>query len=377
MKADQPDFKPVYILGAGASDMLGAPLVNNFLSKARELRYTPNFSNVVDEFDEVFEYQGKLFVTRQFLGIDLDNLETLFSILDMDWQIAKVRKNSKSQSPVYTFEELQKIRDSFFTVVIETLKRCVKNDDKDYIRIIQSLAGAEGATFITFNYDMAIENALTFVENYPGKPNYSYTYGYQEEKLEPFPRPYGRLVLKLHGSANWTYCTKCGLRSSTQYVTPKELNSNRASFHDQGCDEKGVLNVILPPSWHKHNYLDEITRIWSKSVREISLATHLFVIGYSFPRTDVFFDQLLTLSLRNSRNLKNVMILNPSEDVGNLIKDFFDKHFLTRKVEFIRGKFEDLSSGDPPHAPIHPNSSERDIESRLWRAKRNAFERQQ
>jgi hypothetical protein len=119
--------------------------------------------------------------------------------------------------------------------------------------------------------------------------------------------------------------------------------------------------VIIPPTWYKYNYLDVITRIWSRAIQEISLSTHLFIIGYSFPRTDVFFEQLLTLGLTSSANLKKVIIINPDAQVKELINAVFDTHFLGRSVSFHQLRFEDLSS------VMQPLVEEKDMDDLLKR----------
>jgi hypothetical protein len=86
MDTKQSDFKPVYILGAGASNMVGGPLLKDFIAKAREIRYADYFreEHLIKKFEKVFEYQRELSKTKAFIGSDLDNLENLFSMLDME-----------------------------------------------------------------------------------------------------------------------------------------------------------------------------------------------------------------------------------------------------------------------------------------------------
>ena len=100
----------------------------------------------------------------------------------------------------------------------------------------------------------------------------------------------------------------------------------------------------MPPTWYKSNSNDIITEIWSKAIQEISKATHLMIIGYSMPRTDVFFDQLLTLGLRDNMNLQRVVVINPDPRINDTINDVFDKHFVANKVTFIPRGIEFLDS---------------------------------
>jgi NAD-dependent SIR2 family protein deacetylase len=371
MNHQQPDFKPVYILGAGASKAIGAPLIKNFLLRARELIYSPDFDKTLEQdfmraklsaqFDHVFRYQSDLYKTRRFLGIDLDNLETLFSILDMNWQAAKSNIPIRPDFPLLSDPKLlDTIREGFFSLIIATLKASINRQRFPYDALIHAFAASEHSVFITFNYDTSIEEALELSSDKRGADRFFVDYGYSKDELLNV-QPGTRRVLKLHGSANWTYCPDCDkLTALKKYITPLELESNRALLHLPNCPTVTALNVIIPPTWYKHNYLDAITRIWSRAIQEISFATHLFIIGYSFPRTDVFFEQLLTLGFTSNKNLKKIVVVDPDAEIKNAITSIFDTHFLSRSVEFYQLRFEDL-----PGIAIGPISGEKEMEAFL------------
>ncbi len=353
MKTEQPDFKPVYILGAGASKMLGAPLVNDFLTRALELRFSPNFRqgyplHIEQKFDDIFRYQRELYSTRKYLGIDLDNIETLFSILDMDWATEKVNERTSEEKELTRYEKLHLLRDSFFTIIIETLNTSISTSGQmwEYYRqLIRTLAAPQESCFITFNYDTSIEKALSYSDNHPDDLAYSAKIGTSKNEL--VRQPQDRFVLKLHGSVDWTYCQECKkFTIQNKGILPCEFDSHRHFIHytdtKTNCsqNQSKVLNVLIPPTWNKLNYTDEITNIWYHSIKEISCATHLLIIGYSFPRTDVFFDQLLTLGLRDNKVLKQVAVINPDQVLSTSLDSFFDKHFNKSKVTFIPASFQ-------------------------------------
>lgn len=317
--------------------------------------YSPEFSKSLEQdfmreklkaqFDLIFQYQGELSKTKRFLGIDLDNLETLFSILDMDWQASTADiPISGHFPPLYSVDSLREIREAFFSVLIATLKVSIDRKKFSYDSLIRSLADNEQAVFITFNYDTSIEQALQQGRTDKGANEYVVDYGAEINEQINMP-PNSRMVLKLHGSANWTHCPVCGkFTPFKDYITPLELVANRHLLHEPNCRETTALNVIIPPTWYKYNYVDVFTRVWNRAIREISFATHIFIIGYSFPRTDVFFEQLLTLALRGSRNLKKVIIINPDPESRDVVKKLFDPHFLSRSVIFHQLRFEELAS---------------------------------
>ncbi len=81
--------KNVYILGAGFSANAGAPIMNNFVEQAKLLRDDPRLG-LSDEdkktFERVFKRLAELRVAQARMTIDIENIEHLFSLLDMDME---------------------------------------------------------------------------------------------------------------------------------------------------------------------------------------------------------------------------------------------------------------------------------------------------
>jgi NAD-dependent SIR2 family protein deacetylase len=363
----QPDFKPVYIFGAGTSKMLGAPLLNHFLSVSRGLMYSPKFKNILSgplndplkkSFEHVFEYLEKLLITRQYLGIDLLNLETLFSILDMNNEILSITST----------ESLWSLRQDLITLIIATLQAQTDQFNSNYSDIINKLAAHSNSSFITLNYDLAIENALK-----SNPLHYEIDYLIDADAYSGnLHKEKSRIVLKLHGSANWVYCDECKkITVCDTYITPLELNSNRHRLHDSNCkNQERSHNIIVPPTWNKSNQNKIITRTWARAIEQLSEATHIFIIGYSFPKTDVFFDQLLTLSLLNNTTLKKVYVFNPDPGIENTLNALFDPHFRRRSVEYFEIKFEDLQNlTNRMYGSEIKIVSEKDLETLFFRLK--------
>ena len=335
MTEDQTDYKPVYIMGAGASMMAGMPLLTDFMKKARELRYGNQLDeHMKSEYSKVFEYQQELFATRQVTSIDLDNLEALFSVIDMDWQTSTSEKI-----------DLHGVREALISIIIKTLQLSYAQSIL-YSAIIAHLAEPINSSFVTFNYDLCLEQALAepFARNSPSFARIDYCF---DKFYQPMSYKRTIPVIKLHGSANWIWCPTCEqVHTLPDYTTPGMI-TQKAPHKGPGISpqcEGTFLNLILPPTWNKTNYAQTITGLWKRSIQEISLATHLFIIGYSFPRTDVFFEQLLTLAMKNSKNLKYVYIINPDRQMEKkLLPKLFDQHFLNRSVKFYPIRLKDLA----------------------------------
>ncbi len=72
--------KNVFILGAGASKAAGAPILKEFMLKARELLENHQYSGLsknaddIKAFECVFEWRSNLYRVLRRLNIDFDNL---------------------------------------------------------------------------------------------------------------------------------------------------------------------------------------------------------------------------------------------------------------------------------------------------------------
>lgn len=74
--------KIVYLLGAGFSAPLGLPVMSNFLERSKDL-----FAAAPDDFAhfaEVFSQIGAMAQAKNYLDVDLFNIEQILSILDME-----------------------------------------------------------------------------------------------------------------------------------------------------------------------------------------------------------------------------------------------------------------------------------------------------
>jgi hypothetical protein len=79
------------VLGAGFSVDAGAPVMDDFLRCAMELRYDPKSSLTEYDkrtFNRVIGYRFSLNRALAKILVDLDNIEELFGFLEMDLQLS-------------------------------------------------------------------------------------------------------------------------------------------------------------------------------------------------------------------------------------------------------------------------------------------------
>src|SRR5688572_29807331 len=197
----------VYVLGAGASHHTGAPLLRDFLVKARILRDSTRLTHS-ESFERVFEWIDTLRASSYYVESDLDNLEHVFSLAELGEQLGREREAaiSRDDLPLLIAETL----DSWQIRISE--RRF--HPDTTYETFVTKLTELNAARFdrlrganelssrlhrdsvITFNYDIALDHAMHYLSAGP------------EYLLE---RGEGNrfALLKLHGSLNWGMCLEC------------------------------------------------------------------------------------------------------------------------------------------------------------------------
>ncbi len=202
-------MKAVFILGAGASRHAGAPLMAGFTDETDRLYEIGDrgIQEAMDAFELVRGAQNHLRVIYANSYLDLDNIETFFSAVEMGRLIGKF--------PGLDVNRLAKLRDSLVTVIVKTLENSMPfpavngsiNPHKVYgsfVNMIGNLrnnarpSGRPEVSILTFNYDIALDYALRY-------HRVPYDYWLSEK-----PDQSAISLLKLHGSINWGTCKECG-----------------------------------------------------------------------------------------------------------------------------------------------------------------------
>jgi hypothetical protein len=350
----------VYILGAGFSRDAGAPLVHDFLDRAREFFDDPDSALDLQEreqFEQVFKFKREVAKAREKFRIDLDNIEQLFGLVEMSqrlesgspatrdatvYLIAKTLQLALSNTsrrpqvgmtlvPGYAPQAsfLKYIRrgasggDSFDTDIYThfALLLSGKYDDK-------SKLPSRSNTVITFNYDLVVDDALILAD---AKPLYELTDAvYEETNENSTVVP----LLKLHGSTNWAICECKQIHVLGQKATayPEVFRSARCSK----CNKTGLRLLLVPPSWDKSEYSQIMQPVWKKAVKALQTATRICVIGYSMPEADAFFKFLLALGLAENDRLYQLVVVDWSD---GRVPSPQERTIETRWREMLEGVF--------------------------------------
>ena len=333
----------VFILGAGASAHTGAPLMKDFFSTVCDL-YEDHL--ISDEDREAFKLviEAKQALERILVKVELqlDNMETLFSLIEMGRLINYFPGNT----PV------EKLHKAIQKVIVRTIElkttchyRLASADAYDMLlREIKALWGQRGlwnSSILTFNYDLAIDYA---VERNAGAIDYCL-----QEKQDTSPR--GFKLLKLHGSFNWAKLRKddkvevipipvssyineyCPAPPELERITTADLPLKKVAttFHIDIGSKINKLKpklykeydasafddfpLIVPPTWSKTEYHTILRNVGSQAAKEIAGAKYIFIIGYSMPPSDLFFQHLLALGTLNITRIKSFWVVDTSDEI--------------------------------------------------------------
>jgi hypothetical protein len=98
--------------------------------------------------------------------------------------------------------------------------------------------------------------------------------------------------------------------------------------------------VIVPPTWNKGSHEHQLENIWARARQELTEAHRWFIIGYSAPESDRFFQYLLASALAEvTSNLQEVIVINPGPGVEERYRKLFTRSFDDRSLKFEALKF--------------------------------------
>jgi NAD-dependent SIR2 family protein deacetylase len=341
--------KNVFVFGAGFSADAGAPVMREFFTQARNLRDDPNSGlNKEDKeiFDRVISYRFGLNQALAKVFVDLDNIEKLFGFLEMDLQLlSSTDQRLKHDMPYFiarTLEAAMTKQLSLQDCVVRNVEsagrrwdcRFAKNCYAFFLGMVSGLWNPQKRnsdssidSVITFNYDLVVEREMPDLGI---APEYGLGVGCSAE----FPNAALRLtLLKMHGSSNWLMCSHC--KDRIYIRSPQKakvwLIANEMCPR---CNQVSMVPYIIPPTWNKGIEGGFVRPVWERALQELMTAGRLFIVGYSFPETDQFFEYMLGLALSTNKALTEIYVVNSSEKVQAKFKEFFNPLFHSRTVHY-------------------------------------------
>lgn len=157
----------VFILGAGASRQCGAPLMSNFLDVASDLLRSNLVEDKRTQFEKVFRAIGALQSVHSKAQLDLNNIESIFTVLELGRVIQRV--------PDLNTEEITATIAALKDLIVKTLEITIRfpirahavgvpppydNFGKLLTYLSHETFPVQSIAVITFNYDIAADLAI-------------------------------------------------------------------------------------------------------------------------------------------------------------------------------------------------------------------------
>jgi len=340
----------VFILGAGASAAYGPPVMAGFMDEAKRLYFA---KKSVDESDGLLRCYEKLFSFHDHCRTSTwafrrnwENMEELYTQADL------LRLSSVAASERDKYHELCS---NIAWVIWDVYRRCtVQAFSERFPQVCHRVVDGDFRPIvITTNYDLLCELALTHHTRpkeiggfaYPGfidKPGGGrFLSTDMAVGLEGFRRNVVPII-KLHGSTNWFVKSR---KPEVEWVAAKdglvgmsEATGTIPSF--TGMSNSDVTPGIIPPMLGKMSVAPVIAAHWSAAIHAIRYARQIWVIGYSFPQTDVFMTRLLTQGLLKDFQLERFVIadLQSEEKWQERIDSMLGFMLREHKFWFVQGQ---------------------------------------
>ncbi|MFD0794250.1 hypothetical protein ACFQZX_11515 [Mucilaginibacter litoreus] len=358
--------KTVFILDAGASVEAGAPVMTNFFDTTEDLYLSTKITDQTDRqsIQNIFELIKKSLSSYANSNIDLNNIETIFGLLEMASIVKELHDYDESK--------ISQLRNDLIMLIVRTLEFSTNitplydgfTATKSYEQLLGYIkrTGLNNNTVITFNYDMAFEAAFSQLQS----SDYI-DYGFSYTKTKAHPRePFG--FYKLHGSINWYekndgttlevlditeierfnvykkyFQEKLSGRKKT-FLSINELRRYISSYeHFQYLNYCSETPFIIPPSWNKSAYHKSVNFIWQKAVKAITEASNIVIIGYSLPESDLFFKYLFTLGTLNNSRIRSLSVYDPNPAIEENYRKMLGNGILNR-FKFYQSTFAEAMS---------------------------------
>lgn len=309
--------------------------MSDFLDVASDLLRSNAVQEKRPEFEKVFAAIGALQSVHSKAQLDLNNIESIFTVLELGRIIQRVPGLSSQEIPeaIAALKELiVKTLEVTMTFPTEGPYIGVPKPYEEFGTLLTHLYKDafpnQTAAVISFNYDIAADMAM-------------YKAGLGPDYIieEPSGRQALIPLLKLHGSLNWA------TEKESRKIRPLHLASYFQHYRYNGFGEKRSTTrvpigsqlveyfqrhastevdaepVIVPPSWNKADYHTALSDVWAAAGNHLSEAEHIFVIGYSLPETDSFFRHLYALGCVGTAPLRRIAVFNP-DNTGIIDKRF-------------------------------------------------------
>jgi hypothetical protein len=346
-------------LGAGASKTEGAPLQGELF---KEYFSSPDFmgknSKMNRELTEFFSLMFKLNVKdRTLTNGSFPTFEEVLGLTDL----AILRKEAFRHFDLdnrdhHNSGRLRIMGQYLVFLVASVLAKKLPRRAGHHRELVRTLADADelrNVVFVSTNYDILIDNALT---EEPQR-GFDLDYGIEFRNFDPsfvgdnhWRRPNLNNCVQLfkpHGSLNWLFCPTC----NELEITPKEKgvvtrvisDTKKPCFRCAGA----FSPLIVPPTFYKDLNNVFLSTIWNRTDIAVQKVEHIIFCGYSFPDADIHIKYLLKRAQTNRATPLRITVINnhPGKD-PELARQEQERYarFLGGNVNYTANSFEEFAA---------------------------------
>ncbi|MCG6170206.1 SIR2 family protein [Leptospira sanjuanensis] len=347
-----------FVLGAGFSYSFdnSFPLANELLSEAKKKNL------IADDFrgkllvDYINGYFGEVWENVNFEKVATFLHSSPFSLEGENTAIYSI-----------IFDELISLITS--SIVNKQISQSISNGTHKNSEILEKLIRyivRSDAQIVTTNYDLIMDNMLFRSGNwFPGtgygplmdpvphivrniERQYKSSNYYQESRIK---------LLKLHGSLNWAVpvhqapwkMNECYLNPPNTEGSLSWLDATQTAFFRESIGMNWpYIPYIIPPVFGKKLDSKIVHDIWYRATYRMKFSTKVYIIGYSFPESDLLFERMLrdagSTGFMNQTKEMHIVNKNIDEKLKLRIKNIFHnvnvEYHESDAMEFITSTFD-------------------------------------
>ena len=333
--------KIVYILGAGFSAPAAIPPQNKLMEKCFE--YDDFLKKVKPLYKEFYLFTSAKLTKPALSKIPL---EDVFSLLDKSIKSAHKYRGFE----VSRFIEMHRLFVSRISKVLSDIGTSSYIDDfVTKIAVKRKSLGqtADQISILSMNWDDLLDKSINLYENNIDSDcsvdycMYDYSFenspGYIPSIFRKKSGKHNLKLIKLHGSINWNICHSCHKVFVSQERVSKETAGE--SYKCSSCEVE-LEHFMVTPTFMKEFQANHIKNIWHNAFIDLSEATHIVFIGYSFRPEDFEFKILLSRALKAKTPPKITVI---DYNAQNRSKEY--KHLKERYTAFFGANIEFYPKG--------------------------------
>ncbi len=383
--------KIVIVVGAGFSAPAGLPVMNCFHESSEELfrglsvdeelptdRKRDGIKILLQAKKDYLDFVEHIKALENSNDYQVGNIELMFRYAEMLENVGFYEKNPQFKNILNSLKIWTwKIYHRCPTHNIENVDRIeILKKYTDFWQDVKKIrAKGYEVDIISLNYDLLLEATAH-------SSSAKVCYPFQQDGINDPPIDEGvcshekfvipsyaedcTTISKLHGSANFFKCKSdphgillvssrianacpiggrslpviCGPMVGAESRPPAVLAEgyfgflNGVNSTETDISKLDYLPEIVTPTLNKLAPNPAIKELWKYSFEKVQAATDLVFIGYSFPKSDLYFHDFFDLSLKGSK--PQVYIINREEKYP----DGYKSHFNDDKIEYIKKGFD-------------------------------------